>query len=132
MDTQGSQDIEAINKLREQVFETNDIWEFIDGFADDMVWMPPGESAIAGKAACREWAKRFDGVSVELSTQSEEIVVSGDWAFERFVEVQVFTAENGSKSQPHLLQCMWTLRRKADNSWEILHFIWNSNPSPEA
>lgn len=130
MDTQVSQDIEAINKLREQVFETDDIWDFIDGFADDMVWMPPGESAIAGKAACREWAKRLDGVSVELSTQSEEIVVSGDWAFERFVEVQVFTAENGTKSQPHFLQCMWTLRRKADNSWDIVHFIWNGNPSP--
>ena len=90
------------------------------------------EAEIVGKAACREWAKRLDGVSMELSTQSEEIVVSGDWAFERFVEIQVITAENGTKSQPHFLQCMWTLRRKADNSWEILHFIWNDNPSPEA
>jgi ketosteroid isomerase-like protein len=132
MAIQVSNDIEAINNLREKVFETGNIWDFIDGFADDMVWMPPGESAIVGKAACREWAKRLDGTNVEISTQSEEITATGDWAFERFVEIQVFIAENGTKSPPHTLQCMWTLRRKADDSWEIVHFIWNGNPSPAA
>ena len=123
-------DVDAINSLREQAFEANDIWKFIDYFSDDMIWMPPGELPLVGKEACRLWAKRFDGLKVEISAIADEVVVAGDWAFDRFVEIQVPVSADGEKSAPHYLQCVWTLRREADGSWEIVHFIWNGNPPP--
>lgn len=131
MATQVSQDIEAINHFREKAFETGDIWDFVDCFAEDMVWMPDGGAAVVGKEACKAWAQRLDGIKFELSTISEEIIVTGDWAFERFIEIQVHVNDDGTKSPPSHLQCMWTLRRKASNEWEAVHFIWNSNPDPE-
>lgn len=130
MAVQVSKDIEAINNFREKAFETGVIWDFVDCFADDVVWMPNGGVAVVGKEACKEWAKQLDGIDFELSTISEEIVVAGDWAFERFVEIQSHIQDNGTKSPPTYLQCMWTLRRKVDNAWEAVHFIWNNNPNP--
>jgi len=126
-----SENNDAINRLRDRAFETGNIWHFIDCFTNDMVWMPPGERAIVGKDACRAWATRFDEHRFNISSISEEIVVVGDWAFNRFVEVMVKVSKGDEAAEPVYYQGFWTLRRLADGSWKAHHFIWNRSPPIE-
>lgn len=124
-----SMHVEAINSLRDKAFRDGDIWDLIDLFVDDCVWMPMGEAAVEGKEAIRAWATRFDGQTFEFRIIPEEAVVSGDWAFERFVGIMTQTsAAGGERGEPCTFQYFWTLRRQGDGSWKIAHWIWNEHP----
>lgn len=124
-------DIEAINRLRDNAFRIGavwDIWHSIDLFTDDMVWMPNGGTAVVGKEACRAWATRFDGQTFKFQIIPEEVVVAGDWAFDRFIEIMIPISSSGEEEDPNYFQGFWTLRRQADGSWKIIHYIWNDHP----
>jgi len=121
-------DVEAINRLREEAFETGDIWDYIDHFADDTVWMPNGETTLVGKEAVRAWATRFDGQTFRFRIVPEEVVVAGDLAFDRFIEIMIPVSFTGEEGDPSCYQAFWTLRRQGDGSWKITHYIWNNHP----
>ncbi len=121
-------DVKAINRLREQAFETGDVWDYIDYFTDDTVWMPNGEAALVGKEAVRAWATRFDGQTFKFRIVPEEVVVAGDWAFDRFIEIMIPVSSIGEEGDPSYFQAFWTLRRQVDGSWRITHYIWNNHP----
>lgn len=121
-------DVKAINHLREQAFETGDIWDYIDYFTDDTIWMPNGEATLEGKEAVRAWATRFDGQTFKFQIVPEEVVVAGDWAFDRFIEIMIPVSATGEEGDPSYYQAFWTLRRQVDGFWKITHYIWNNHP----
>ena len=121
-------DIEAINRLRDKAFATGDIWDYIDYFTDDTVWMPNGEAAVEGKEAVRAWATRFDGQTFKFRIIPQEVVVVGDWAFDRFIEIMIPVSSSGEERDPIYFQTFWTLRRQADGSWKVVQWIWNEHP----
>lgn len=128
MEVSDSADVKAINRLRQEAFGTGDIWDFIDFFTDDTVWMPDGEAPVEGKDAVRTWSTRFDGQTFEFRTIPEEIVIAGDWAIDRFVGIKIPVSSTGKKGDPSYYQAFWTLRRQEDDSWKIVHWIWNEHP----
>lgn len=128
MEDSVSVNIKAINRLRDEAFKTGDIWDYIDYFTDDTVWMPDGEAALLGKEAVRAWATRFDGQTFKFRIVPEEVVVAGDWAFDRFIEIMVPVSSTGEEGDPSYYRAFWTLRRQVNGSWKITHYIWNNHP----
>ena len=122
-------DLEAIHRLRDRAFRDGDVWDLIDFFDDDSVWMPMGEAAVEGKDSVRAWATRFDGQIVKFQQIPQEIVVAGDWAFDRFIGVMTaISAADGQDGKSYWFQCFWTLHRQEDDSWKVVHWIWNEHP----
>lgn len=121
--------VEAINSLRDRAFQGGDIWDLIDLFVDDPVWMPIGEAAVEGKEAVRAWATRFDGQLFRFKIIPQEVVVAGEWAFDRFVGIMTpITVAGEEDGESHYFQYFWTLRKQQDDSWKVVHWIWNKHP----
>jgi ketosteroid isomerase-like protein len=115
-------DIEAIHGLREAwVAADND--SDLDGviavFTDDVVLMVAEEPILIGKEAVRSWY--FVGPEIEMS--SDEVVVAGDWAFDR----GTFITSNGPGRYVGILQ------RQTDGSWKYARvMVMNlDDPPPE-
>jgi uncharacterized protein (TIGR02246 family) len=130
-------DIEAIKSLSEQLQDAYIArnWERFSGFfTDDGVWMPPNLEPLVGKEAWWSWAQQWwDQSSVEqLSVSLEEIVVAGDWAFERHSETHVIIPKASGEPSQLYFKGVWILQRQDDGSWQIARYIWNSSPAPTA
>ena len=122
-------ELEAINRLRDRAFRGGDIWDLIDLFVDDSVWMPMGDAAVEGKESVRAWATRFDGRIVKFRIIPQEVVVAGEWAFDRFVGIMTsISATDDQELESYCFQYFWTLCRQEDDSWKVVHWIWNEHP----
>jgi len=126
--------IESMNKQTEAAYIADDWMRFMDFFTDDAIWMPPNEAPLIGKEAMWSWAKQWwdESTIEEMTVSYEEIVVAGDWAFERHNRTTVTVPKAGGESSTSHDKGIWLLRRQADGSWKIARYIWNTNPSPGA
>ncbi len=134
-----SADVEAIKTLIEQskaAFVSRDLERFVAVFSDDIVAMPPGQLPIVGIEEWRLWLSGWwDELALErFSFLTDEIVVAGNWAFERHTDssVSVPKAEGAEKSESHYWKGTWILQRQADGFWKVARYIWNKNPAPVA
>jgi ketosteroid isomerase-like protein len=94
--------------------------------------MPPGEASLRGKDAVRAWVEPIWSKYsvVEISMPSEEIVVIGDWAYERHREMlEIY--EVGGIPTKYYLKGVRILRRGEDGSWKIARYIWNGDIRPD-
>jgi ketosteroid isomerase-like protein len=112
-------DIDAIHALREAwVAADND--SDLDGvmavFTDDVVIMVAEEPTLIGKEAVRSWY--FVGPEFEMS--SDEVVVAGDWAFDR----GTFTSDGEAGRYVGILQ------RQTDGSWKYARIMGINDPPP--
>ena len=101
-------------------------------FADDVVMMGPNMPAVSGAdsvaAAMRSF---FDAFTVQIQYTSQEIVVLGDWAFDRGTYRHTLTPKSGGAPIPENGKYLWLYRRHPDGSWKQTRVIWNSNdPMP--
>ena len=80
-------DVEALHRVREThdgAVNAGDLEAYLAVFAEDAVAMPPNEPPVVGKEAFRAWAQVIFGqFSYEETMSSEEVVVTGDWGFDR-------------------------------------------------
>ncbi len=78
--------IRAVSDAEFKAVEEGDIDAHLAVLGDDVVVMPPNEAAIYGKPAFRASSETFySQFTIERFDHSrEEIVVAGDWAFERW------------------------------------------------
>ncbi len=130
-------DIAQIKNLTEQLKEAYIArdWERFSGFfTDDGVWMPPNMEPLVGKEAWWSFVESWwDQSAVERMTVShEEIVVVGDWAYERHNETQVVIPRGGGESSELYFKGVWILQRQDNGSWKIARYIWNFSPAPTA
>ena len=130
-------DVDAIKSVHEQLsgpYMARDLNKFLSSFTDDFVGMPPDEPPIIGKDAWHSWLSGWwDLVAVEQATgSSEEIVVAGDWAFERHYDSAIYTSKASGEAQHRYFKGIFMLRKQADGSWKIARYCWNTNPPPAA
>lgn len=124
-------DIASIESLEQQLNDAylNREWEsFSSFFTEDGVWMPPNQKPLKGKEAWWEFVEGFwDAIPSEATLISDEIVVMGNWAYERHHDKTVFRSPDGSE-MIYYSKGIHILERQTDGEWKIARYIWNDNP----
>ena len=127
-------DIEVINKNRESLFRgfnATDLDAFTKWMADDIVVMGQGgPPALVGEAAVRSSYKEFfdNGPFIpNLTLSSDEVVVCGDWAFDRGTWVVVRTYKRAAR-QEVLKSCYIMIWCRQTRTWKLARIIWNGTP----
>jgi len=139
-----------VRQAHDAAVNAGDLEAYLANIAEDAVLMPPNEPPVVGKEATRAWHQALFGqFSLEETISSEEVVVAGDWGFDRGTYTITPTpkavgeaAEGTSIEQPEIGReldyaqtgkYLWILRRQPDGSWKIARGMWSSNhPSPGA
>jgi ketosteroid isomerase-like protein len=97
-------------------------------FADDIVMMAPNMPAVAGAdSVAAAMQAFFDAVTLEIEYASAEIVVSGDWAFDRGTVRQTLIPKDGGPSITEAGKYLWVYHRSPDGVWKQSRVIWNSS-----
>jgi ketosteroid isomerase-like protein len=107
---------------------TGDLQAMKSFYAADAFIAPPDVVPVGGKVAIEKWIdSRPEDYPFELVTESLEIVVAGDWAFDRGTyalyapprDLTTPLAESGSYLR------IW---KKQAGTWKIHRDIWNRMP----
>jgi uncharacterized protein (TIGR02246 family) len=122
----------AIEEL-EEAYVAGNLETFVALFTDDAVCMLPNQPPVVGKNAWRaDMRKRFErSIVADHSSISEEVVVFGDWAFERHNETARYTSKATGESNQAFFKGVFIFRRQPDGSWKIARYISNGSPAPE-
>ncbi len=108
--------------------QERDFDAFLTYFADDAVWMPTDGPPVVGEDAFREWGRHFAEANRPIHfTTSDEVVVDGNLAFDRFTLTTAEESTGTGESNESTLQGLWILQRRANGSWKIVRYIWNFN-----
>lgn len=149
---------DAITALRQRLLDAaraDDAEAVSRLFTENAAVLPPGQRPVSGRAAIRRWWQETSQESgiPSLEAESFEIVVAGDWAFDRGVYAASraeAARENPSSREdspaPHDPSSrearssredpaarvhgnyLHLLRRQQDGSWKIARAIWNRLP----
>lgn len=103
-----------------------DAW--LDCFAADAVYMPPGSPAVSDPAGMRAIAEAgFSGSTVDITLTPVEIEIHGDWAFARLQVQGSGTLVTGDAPFPIDMKEIILLERQSDGAWKIARLIANRN-----
>ncbi|MCK4941914.1 nuclear transport factor 2 family protein [candidate division WOR-3 bacterium] len=123
------EDMVQIKKFLETAGEAvnqGDVEAEVSRFTEDGIYMWPGAPAIEGQEALREWfERRFAKVEAHIDSRTEEIVVCGDWAFERGTSVVNIRQKDSNHFETVRGKYINILRRQPDGSWKIARRIRN-------
>ena len=106
---------------------TGDLKAWLEFVADDAVFQPPGEPAVEGKAAIREYAAAFFKlpiVQMEPGSLQIHVSASGDLACNYGPLKMVLEDENGRVE--HDLKCL-AIWKKDNGRWKITANSWSMN-----
>lgn len=109
--------IEAVNQ--------NDPDRIFGLVSDDLEMIPPGEQPVTGPQAHRLLRGFFEQFTLGLIGTTLELVVSGDWAFRRYVYQLTLTPKAGGDANTLKGQGVHMFRRQHDGSWKFAKDIWN-------
>lgn len=128
-------DIATLHEIRERVSRAENTGRFDlmkPDLAEDVIVMAPGMPAVSGLAAATAFMEGFlKDFSLEVKYSSEEIVVSGDWAFDRGTAWQRITPKAGGASVEEPNKYLWVYRR-VNGAWKHARVTWNSSAAPQA
>ena len=131
MTDQNEADRAAIAKARQQILATlegDDVEEILAGLTSDHITFAPNETALDDIAKLRSWHQsRIDGFTAQLAVSSDELQVSGDWAFECWSGKFTVTPRDGGSPIEDVLKGIWIWQRQPDGEWKIARSIWNSD-----
>jgi len=97
--------------------------------APDIVAMPPNRPSKIGDAD-RQWIRDFlAAYTVEVQYKSDEIVIAGDWAFDRGTATETMTPKAGGPAATESTKYLWVYQR-LNGEWKLARLIWNSNGPP--
>ena len=121
----------AIHDLIRRTQDANnegDVEAWVEGFAPDAVYMPPGSPAVTDPAGLRVMAEAgFSGATVDVTLTPEEIEIHGDWAFARIrVEGGGTTVTDGDPFAIDMKEIV-VFERQPDGAWKIARLISNRN-----
>jgi uncharacterized protein (TIGR02246 family) len=127
-------DVEAIKTLLAEydaAATAGNVDAYMALYADDAVSMPPNEPARTGKEEIRAGFVAFlEENTVQLTSQVDEVRVSGDLAFLRVAYDETVTPKAGGEpTQPHG-KWLVILQRQPDGSWKWWREMWSSYTPP--
>ena len=133
----GNEDaVREIIKVRDawtEAVKAKDVERLMSLLADDIVMMHPNRPAIIGLAANRaDLTAAFEKFQVDQSVLSDEIVVAGEWAFDRSRATTTLTPVAGGAPVTARSKAITMLRRQTDGSWKIARVIGNLDHPAES
>lgn len=129
-------DVQAINQVREReiaAFSSGQIDSLLALFDKEFIVLPPNEPAVVGEAGMRSWMQNiFQQVTISGRYTSSDVVLSGEWAIERYTGVLTTTPKSGGKAVEEVVKGLHIYRRQADGGWRIRQDVWNTDAPPPA
>lgn len=109
-----------------------DLEAYADVVCRDLVWLPPGQDAIEGRAAFRRWlAPFFEQYDYEFSVTGTAFRVAGTWAVEKGRFRSVMTSVDGGATMEHSGRFLALWRRDDDGVWRIERYV-DDSPTAES
>lgn len=100
-------------------------------YASDVQMMPPGEPAVNGLPAATAWLEAmYKTGNLAGQYTSAEVVVSGDWASDRYTAMLQISPFNGGKRINETIKGIHVYKRQADGKWLMVQDVWNADPPP--
>ena len=101
-------------------------------FTEDVVFLAAHAPPIVGKAAVREWAEGYlQAFTTHWDKTSQEFVVTGDWAFERYTYKSTDTPKAGGAT---VVDTGWGLviyHHDLDGKWRVARDAFSTDtPAP--
>jgi len=107
-----------------------DVDALMEYLTDDIVMMHPNRPAVIGRDANRaDLVAAFDKCSVEQTVETDEVVVAGEWAFDRSRATTILTPVSGGVPVTARSKTITILRRHPDGPWKIARVIGNPDPA---
>ena len=108
-----------------------DLEAFLSHVMDDVVWMPPGEPAVVGKQAVREWYANFYGTfDIELTHDVLDTHTFGDAVIARGNAAQTLTPKAGGSPMSLSAKFILVFRRQPEGPLKVWRAIANANTPP--
>ena len=105
-----------------------DIEGFLTYVADDAVMLPPGEPAVVGKNAIREWYTVFyENFNNDMTHESLEVDAFGDIIIARGNATGAVTPKAGGAPIPFNNKYLFVIKRQADGSLQVWRAAFNEN-----
>jgi uncharacterized protein (TIGR02246 family) len=109
-----------------------DLEKAISYWGDDAVVLPPGQSAIVGKAALRAFATemfKIPGFNIKWETTKLDVSAAGDMAY---ALAKTTTTLTGPDDKPILIpgKAVTVWRKGADGTWKCVVDTWNDEAPP--
>jgi ketosteroid isomerase-like protein len=124
-------DVAALHEFLSHAGEAvsaGDVEAEVNRFTEDGIYLWPGVSAIEGHDELRQWFDmRFSKFEVELESETLELEIAGDWAFERGRSVTRIRPRDGGETQLIRGKYLNILRKQGDGTWRISRRIRNAD-----
>jgi ketosteroid isomerase-like protein len=120
--------VEQVNSMEAAYINSADIDGSLSILTTDVVAMPPNEPMFTGLDGMRQWLAAFHEMfAADLAYTESEVVVSGDWAVQRYVGTMTMTPKAGGDPVVENLKGVHFFQRQDDGSWKITIDIWNTD-----
>ena len=113
--------IAALSDVHGQALVNHDPAAFMATCTDDVIFMPPGEEPVVGRAACLAWLDGFPRATA-FTVHVEEVQGGGDLAVSRGHAIG--SMEDGTSAT---FKFMATFRKQSDGTWKMNRDIWSLN-----
>lgn len=131
-----NRDSQAIAQRRRQWVEAvngRDVDGYVGLLTADVVWLPPGQPALRGRTAFRDWVRPFfDQYAYNFSIDGVRLRVHGDWALERATFTSQLTPVEGGEPMSHTGTYVLLWRRDDDGVWRIERYADDTGLAAEA
>lgn len=115
--------IEAVNR--------GDLSAYADLVCEDVVWVPPGQAALEGRAAFRDWlAPFFERYAYEFSVGEPEFRAAGNRVVAKGRFRSRMTPRSGGETMEHGGRFLALWRRDDDGAWRIERYV-DDTPTKE-
>lgn len=102
-------------------------------WADDGMQLIPDAPALDGKQALRADIGAFiDAFDIDMTVNTQEVKVAGDWAYARGLYTAIFTPKDGGDPIPIDGKYLSIFQQQPDGSWKLYRDVYNSNVPPAA
>jgi len=121
--------VAELQKQWERAFKNRDAAGLASLYTDDCVRMPNGGPTTIGRPALEvAYRKEFADIwktKFDASINTDQVVVSGEYAFARGTDTM--TQEANGKATSETGKWMATYQRQSDGSWKYFWSTYNSN-----
>jgi ketosteroid isomerase-like protein len=108
-----------------------DLEEALSFWSDDAIVMPPGQPAIVGKAAIREFLRQTSAIpGFSITWEPEQVSVANDADVGFMVERNRMTfADAGGVTRQLFGKAVTIWRKDSMGEWKCVIDTWNENPT---